>query len=250
MLLIVSVFLVACGNESDASTKESDEQSEETTSAKNDKQEDLQVEVKNSFYKKYHEESFSMDQLGIYAELKNNTDKFVTLIDVEVSLYDKDDNIISVLNDESVDNKMFAPEVITKNGTTYMAIQLDYEDKYDDIDNIEIKYDVEEVNEFAYNDMETDKVNVTKGERDNLDITMKVSNANDEDLDYELGIGFYDKDDKFLGSVITYDYDDVSRLVKANDDKNIEINESLDIDMDKVDRTEVIASGYLPEFED
>src|SRR5699024_12678386 len=77
--------------------------------------------------------------------------------------------------------------------------------------------------------METDKVNIKDGEDDSFTVTMNVSNPNDEPLDYEIGIGFYDNDDKFIGATITQDYTDENREVKANDNKNIELYDSMNI---------------------
>src|SRR5699024_11247920 len=111
---------------------------------KQDTNDKLNVKTKEMFHKKYFEQSFQMDQLGIYAELENESNKPVTLTNVELSLYDKDGNIISVLSDEDV-SSMFAPEVLKPKGTYYLVIQLDYDDKYDKFDNIELKYDKEEV---------------------------------------------------------------------------------------------------------
>src|SRR5699024_6523642 len=142
---------------------------------------------------------------------------------------------------------MNATEILKPKRTSYLVIQLDYDDKYDDIDNIELKYDTEEVNEFAYNDMETDKLNLQNGDDDSFTITMKVINPNDETLDYEIGVGFYDKDDKFIGAIITQDYTDDNREVKANDNKNVELYDSVNINLDEVERTEIVAAGFLPD---
>ena len=76
---------------------------------------------------------------------------------------------------------------------------------------------------------------------------MKVINPNDETLDYEIGIGFYDNDDKFIGATITQDYIDENREVKANDNKNIELYDSVNINLDEVERTEIVAAGFLPD---
>ena len=248
-VLLIMLLMVACGNEAVSdNVKEDDKEVKQETKQDNkqDINDKLNVKTKDLFYKKYFEQSFQMDQLGIYAELENESNKPVTLTNVELSLYDKNENIISVLTDEDVD-KMFAPEVLKPKGTSYLVIQLDYDDKYDDIDNIELKYDAEEVNEFAYNDMETDKLNLQNGDDDSFTITMKVINPNDETLDYEIGIGFYDKDDKFIGATITQDYTDENREVKANDNKNIELYDSVNINLDEVERTEIVAAGFLPD---
>src|SRR5699024_8012514 len=113
--------------------------------------------------------------------------------------------------------------------------------------NIELKYDTEEVNEFAYNDMDTDKVNIKDGEDDSFTVTMNVSNPNDEPLDYEIGIGVYDNDDKFIGATITQDYIDENREVKANDKRNIELYDLMNINLDEVERTDIVAPGFLPD---
>ena len=247
-VLLIMLLMVACGNEAVSdNVKEDDKEVKQETKQDNkqDINDKLNVKTKDLFHKKYFEQSFQMDQLGIYAELENESNKPVTLTNVELSLYDKEENIVSVLTDEDVD-KMFAPEVLKPKGTSYLVIQLDYDDKYDDIDNIELKYDTEEVNEFAYNDMDTDKVNIKDGEDDSFTVTMNVSNPNDEPLDYEIGIGFYDNDDKFIGATITQDYTDENREVKANDNKNIELYDSMNINLDEVERTEIVAAGFLP----
>ena len=248
-VLLMMLLMVACGNEAVSDNVKEDYKEVKQETKQDDKQDTndkLNVKTKDLFHKKYFEQSFQMDQLGIYAELENESNKPVTLTNVELSLYDKEENIVSVLSDEDV-SSMFAPEVLKEKSKSYLVVQLDYDDKYDDIDNIELKYDAEEVNEFAYNDMDTDKVNIKDGEDDSFTVTMNVSNPNDEPLDYEIGIGFYDNDDKFIGATITQDYTDENREVKANDNKNIELYDSVNINLDEVERTEIVAAGFLPD---
>src|SRR5699024_3651135 len=187
-VLLIMLLMAACGNEAVSDNVKEDDKEVKQETKQDDKQDTndkLNVKTKDLFHKKYFEQSFQMDQHGIYAELENESNKPVNLTNVELSLYDKNENIISVLSDEDV-SSMFAPEVLKEKCKSYLVVQLDYDDKYDDIDNIELKYDTEEVNEFAYNDMETDKVNIKDGEDDSFTVTMNVSNPNDEPLDYEI----------------------------------------------------------------
>lgn len=257
-LILMVTFLAACGSdESGAIDENSDEDQEnqaEKTDSQTDEQAETSVEVKDKSFKRYSQYGGDGDTVGIFAELKNEGDTPVSLPNIEISFLDDDDNILEVADsqDTATEGSLMSPTIIKSGGSGYISLDLDYEEKYDDLDHVDIDYDAEPVDDV--NTLDVDKINFT-GELDdypgkdsettesNVDVTFNLKNNDDKGYDYQVGAGLYNKDNELIGALVDLDYTDVDYAVKANSDRNIEISEILPVNMDDVDHADVEAIG-------
>lgn len=267
MFLLMVIFTAACGeNESSANENDAVNDSGQVEQTGDDQsapeKEEVSVEIEDQFFKRFTDGGTGMESVGVYAELKNTGDVPADVPYVEATLYDKDDNVLSVSDAQQTlaEGSLLSPTTIEPDSSSYIALKMDYEEKFDDLDHIDIDYEADPAYEDGYESLDVDKVNVM-GEADkyddmgkerddfdenpisDMDITLILKNTYDEDLNHEVGIGLYDKDDELIGTMIDLDYVDVDYSIEANSDKNVEVTGSLPVDIDKVDHAEVEAIG-------
>jgi len=264
------IFLAACGDETstEPSEQSSDDVNEERDEVKEsdetEKEKEVSVEVADQFHEKFLNNSYGMDSIGVYAELKNTGEDPVIVPSVEVTLYDSEDNVLGVNNSSEGGGSPISPYVVDSNGSGYVTIIIDYEDKYEGLDHIDIDYEAEVIDASEIGELDVEKVNLLEGEKhedddamstseissEQADVTFELKNNGDEDLDYMVGIGLYDEGDEFLGSMIDVDYIDVDYTVGSKDTKSVEVIDELPVNMDDVERVEVEAIGIKSENDD
>lgn len=275
MFLLLLLFMAACGDSgstsdegtSNAEAEQADRDEQEQTDDQTANSEKPSVEIKDKHFEKFSQYGDgSPDTVGVYAELKNTGDIPASVNNAEVILYDEEDNVLSTddAQDTLTEGSLIAPNIMDAGNSGYIAFDIDYEEKFDDLDHVEIEYEPFPVEKSDVIKLKSEKVNVM-GEKDDLDesfekrddfdehplskadITFNLENEHDENYDYEVGIGLYDKDDNLLATMIDMDYTDVDYTVEAKGGKNVEVKETLPIDIDKVDHAKVYATGAIPD---
>ncbi|MDY0395377.1 hypothetical protein RWE15_14245 [Virgibacillus halophilus] len=244
----------ACGNTTTKQNETNDESNGSNVSKK--KKESVSVETENQIHKIFFNNSYSMKSVGVYAELRNTGDIPASVLDAEITLYDSDDNVIGVENASEGGGQLVSPYIIEPDASAYISLIVDYEDKYKDLDHVDIDYDADPADKTTFNKLDVDKVNVMNGEKyededapkdlpssEMIDVTFKLKNSNDKDLDYMVGIGLYDKNDKFIGAMTDIDYIDVDYTVKSGASKSLEEKDFIPVKENEVDHAKVKAIG-------
>lgn len=261
---LLSMVLVACGNS---------EEDKEDTKSDTEKQEDekeIKVVIADLFHKKFFNDSFGMDALGVYGTLKNEGETPVIISDVEITLFNDEDKAIEVnTGQEDIFNSTaIAPVVMDVDEKSFINLYLDYKDKYKDLDHVEIDYEAKPISADKLVNIELDKDSINpmgelqepeewknedmsegtiQGREDipvtDADITFNIENKDDRDAKYYAGIGVYDEDGELLGTVLdTEDLED-DHVLKSGKVKNVEALDSVPFDMDNIDHVEVYVGG-------
>lgn len=261
---LLSMVLVACGNS---------EEDKEDTKSDTEKQEDekeIKVVTADLFHKKFFNDSFGMDALGVYGTLKNEGETPVIISDVEITLFNDEDKAIEVnTGQEDIFNSTaIAPVVMDVDEKSFINLYLDYKDKYKDLDHVEIDYEAKPISADKLVNIELDKDSINpmgelqepkewknedmsegtiQGREDipvtDADITFNIENKDDRDAKYYAGIGVYDEDGELLGTVLdTEDLED-DHVLKSGKVKNVEALDSVPFNMDNIDHVEVYVGG-------
>lgn len=274
--LALAGVLTACGdaNNDEADNNNSEEAvAEKVDNSDNEKEEEEKIKV-NLKDERFDivDDANGFAEVGIYAELENESDKPAFISDVEVTLYDEDDKILSTWESQDTmvdeeDDRIISPTIAQPEESSYLALNIDYEEKYDDLDYMEIDYEAKEADsdDFVELEYDEDKINYMYEEayydedfetiKDSfypgtITMTTKLENTSDQPVDYRIGIGVYDEDDKFLGSFINEYYIDESYLIDENDTETVEIDSSgLPIKEDEIDHYEIEVIGLTANAE-
>lgn len=261
---LLSMVLVACGNS---------EEDKEDTKSDTEKQEDekeIKVVTADLFHKKFFNDSFGMDALGVYGTLKNEGETPVIISDVEITLFNDEDKAIEVnTGQEDIFNSTaIAPVVMDVDEKSFINLYLDYKDKYKELDHVEIDYEAKPISADKLVNIELDKDSINpmgelqepeewkkedmsegtiQGREDipvtDADITFNIENKDDRDAKYYAGIGVYDEDGELLGTVLdTEDLED-DHVLKSGKVKNVEALDSVPFNMDNIDHVEVYVGG-------
>lgn len=256
ILIVTLLFITACGTEEPSVTEdEAFEDEQEATKEEAETKEELIVEIEDQIVQKYVDSSFSEEVVGIYAKVTNNANTPVSVFDVQVTLYDSNDDILSVENDED----LISPSMLNKGDSGYLSLNIDYEDNFNDLDHVEINYETYELEDEDIIKMKVTKENILKHDgffvdeydkerfdspiSDAIKVMFNLENEYDEELGYMFGIGFYNKDNEFIGSSVSTFYNAEDDIMQANDNRNIEVMEFLPVEYEEIEKVDINVIG-------
>lgn len=184
----------------------------------------------------------------------------MTVFNVEVTLYDSDNNILTVENEES--QMLVAPFYLESKASGYVSLNLDYNDNYEDLNKVEIKYEELELQEDIYS-LTVSKVNTLKEDgffidedeefesepSDAIKVLFNIENEHDVEVSYVLGVGFYNDKEELIGSSVPVNYIDVDYELSPGESKNVDFLEFLPLEHDDIEEVKINAIGIPFETE-
>lgn len=266
MFASMLIILGACSNDGVTQEEQSeevieDEEQEETMDEEFDKREESIVKTENQVVEKFVDTSIGQEIIGVYAKVTNDRDIPVVVYDVQVTLYDSNDDILSIENDHD----LISPSLLNKSDNGYLSLNIDYDDNYEDLDYVEIKYETDEIIESDINELKVTKENILKEDGFSADeddeerfdspmseaikVMFNIENTYDKELGYSFGIGYYNKDDELIGASSSNYYADEDYLIQANGNKNVEQLEFLPVDYEEVEKVDINVIGTPSEDE-
>ncbi len=208
-ILSMGLVLAACSNDEASTSKNSS--SEEQTGSGNQQTESAQDEAKvkvvdKKFYVWTDESIGDMEQLSMYAMIKNTGKTTVDISNFRITSLDKDGSVIQTDTSSSTLGRSFAPSVLKPGQVSYIGLKVDPNIPNPEIKDIKVDVNPTVVDDGLVNltelEVKSEKVNIDLDDwGGTADVTGLLQNPSaKEAFNVEAGAGVFDKDNNFLGA--------------------------------------------------